>query len=92
MASTSKIMTYLLTMEAIEEGKISLNDKVRVSKNAARTEGSRYNLKENDVLTVSELIASMMIISANDSAVVLAEYISGSVEKFSIKMNNRAKV
>ena len=91
MASTSKIMTYLLTMEAIEQGKISLDDKVKVSKNAANAGGSSYKLKANDVLTVNELINSMMIISANDSAVVLAEHVDGSVDKFRINMNQRAR-
>lgn len=91
MASTSKIMTYLLTMDAVEEGRIRLGDMVRVSKNAANSGGSSYRLKENDILTVKELLDSMMIISANDSAVVLAEYIEGSVGKFCVKMNDKAK-
>lgn len=91
MASTSKIMTYLLIMEAIEEGQIRLDDKVQVSKNAANSGGSSYKLKTNDILTVSELISSMLIISANDSAVVLAEYIGNTMENFCIKMNDRAK-
>jgi D-alanyl-D-alanine carboxypeptidase (penicillin-binding protein 5/6) len=90
IASTSKIMTYILTMEAVETGKINLTDKVRVSKNAASTGGSSYKLKEGDVLSVNELLDSMMIISANDSAVVLAEYVEGSIGKFTSKMNSRA--
>lgn len=91
MASTSKLMTYLLTMEAIDQGKIRLSDRVSVSANAASTRGSSYGLKTGDVLTVDELISSMMIISANDSAVVLAEHVSGREDHFVAKMNNRAK-
>lgn len=91
MASTSKIMTYLLTMDAVEDGKISLNDRVKVSRNAANAGGSSYGLKENEVLTVDELLKSMMIISANDSAVVLGEYLEGSIGKFCIEMNEKAK-
>ncbi|MDR7855471.1 stalk domain-containing protein [Tissierella sp.] len=91
MASTSKIMTYLLVMEAVENGSIRLDDKVKVSKNATSAGGTSYNLKENDVLSVNELLSSMMIISANDSALVLAEYIGDTVENFCIKMNDKAK-
>ena len=91
IASTTKIMTYLLTMEAIDEGNIALTDRVKVSKNAAQTGGSSYSLKENDVLTVSELINSMMVISANDSAVVLAEHVSGSLTEFVLEMNKKAR-
>lgn len=91
MASTSKIMTYLLTMEAIDEGKIKMGDIFTVSENAANAGGASFKLRANDRLTVRELIDSMMIISANDSAIVLAEYIEGSVEGFSAKMNEKAK-
>lgn len=91
MASTSKIMTYLLAMDAVKEGRISLNDRVRVSRNAANAGGSSYGLKENDVLTVEELLNSMMIISANDSAVVLGEHIEGNIGQFCQKMNEKAK-
>lgn len=90
MASTSKLMTYLLVMEAIDRGEINYNDKVKVSLNASKTGGSSYRLKANEVLTVEELVNSMLIISANDSAVVLAEYVSGNVEEFTRRMNERA--
>lgn len=91
IASTSKIMTYVLTMEAVESGKISLSDRVSVSYRAASTGGSSYRLKAGDVLTVKELLESLMILSANDSAVVLGEYVSGSVESFAWKMNQKSK-
>ena len=91
IASTTKIMTYILVMESIEEGKIKLNDRVKISKNAATTGGSSYSLRINDLVTVRELLNSMMIISANDSAVALAEHVSGSVGKFCIEMTDKAK-
>lgn len=91
IASTTKIMTYLLVMDAVEDGKIKLNDRVKVSKNATQAGGSSYYLRANDVLTVKELLESMMIISANDSAVALAEYIDGSVKRFCNRMNAKAK-
>ncbi|SMB88923.1 D-alanyl-D-alanine carboxypeptidase (penicillin-binding protein 5/6) [Desulfonispora thiosulfatigenes DSM 11270] len=91
MASTTKIMTYLLTLEAVNEGKIKLSDNVKISKNAANSGGSAYNLKQGDIVTVNELLASMLIISASDSAVALAEYVGGSVGDFAAKMNEKAK-
>lgn len=91
MASTSKLMTYLLVMDEIVQGKIKLDDNVIVGRNAVNAGGSNYKLKVNDVVTVRELLSSMMVISANDSAVALAEYIDGSVWSFSIRMNNKAK-
>ena len=91
MGSTAKIMTYLLTMEAVSQGKIKVSDRVKISKNAANSGGSSYNLKQNDLVTVDELLASMLIISGCDSAVALAEYVGGSVEKFAVQMNKKAK-
>ncbi len=91
MASTSKLMTYLLVMDAVEEGKINLSDQVRVGKNAEYAGGSSYNLRENDLLTIDELLNSLMIISANDSAVVLAEHLAGGSWSFSQQMNAKAR-
>lgn len=91
MASTSKLMTYLLTMDAVEDGRINLTDEIRVGKNAEYAGGSSYRLKENDILTIDELLNSLMIISANDSAVVLAEHLAGGVWNFSQQMNLKAQ-
>ena len=91
IASTTKIMTYLLVMEAIDEGKIKMNDIVTISKTAGNTGGSNYKLKVGDKVSVRELLDSMMIISANDSAVALGEYVSGSVPQFANLMNSKAK-
>lgn len=91
IGSTAKIMTYLLTMDAVSEGRINLSDGVTISWNAANSGGSSYNLRQNDVVTVDELLASMLIISGCDSAVALAEYVGGSVPNFAVQMNAKAK-
>ncbi|WP_026477060.1 stalk domain-containing protein [Alkaliphilus transvaalensis] len=91
IASTSKIMTYILVMESVYNGDIRLSDKVRISKKASDTKGTSYQLKEKDAVSVNELLQSMMIISANDSAVALAEHVGGSVDNFVKMMNGKAK-
>lgn len=91
IASTTKIMTYLLVMESIDEGKIGMEDIVTISSNVANTGGSNYKLKKGDKVSVRELIDSMIIISANDSAVALAEHVSGSVSNFSSLMNKKSR-
>lgn len=90
-ASVTKIMTLLLTVEAIEEGKISLTDEVTCSKNAASKGGSEIWLEEGEVMTVDELLRATAIGSANDAACALGEYVSGSEEAFVTLMNARAR-
>lgn len=90
-ASVTKIMTLLLVMEAIEEGKLSYGDTVRASENACSMGGSQIFLKENEEMSVEDLLKSVVIASANDAAVALAEHICGSEEAFVFKMNERAK-
>lgn len=89
-ASVTKVMTLLLVMEAIESGKISYTDKVRASSNACSMGGSQIYLRENEEMTVEELLKSVIIASANDAAVALAEYICGSEELFVAEMNKKA--
>lgn len=89
-ASVTKIMTLLLVMEALENGKISLNDKVSVSENAASMGGSQVFLEVGEVMTVEEMIKCTVIASANDAAVALAEFVSGSESAFVAEMNRRA--
>ena len=89
-ASVTKIMTLLLTMEALAEGRFALGDTVQVSEYAASMGGSQVFLKAGEELTVEELIKSTVIASANDAAVALAELCSGSVEAFVSRMNERA--
>lgn len=85
-ASTTKVMTALLALENLD-----LDKKVTIDEEASFTEGSRIYLLEGEVVTVEELLHALLIESANDAAVALAKEISGSVEDFSVLMNERAK-
>jgi len=89
-ASVTKVMTLLLVMEAIEQGKISYSDMVRASANACSMGGSQIFLEENEEMSIEDLIKSVVIASANDAAVALAEYISGTEEAFVEQMNKKA--
>ena len=86
MASTTKIMTALVVIEHAD-----LSDIVEISKKSASTGGSRLGLKTGDKLTVSDLLYGLMMRSGNDSAVALAEYVSGSITEFANLMNEKAK-
>lgn len=90
-ASVTKIMTLLLIMEAVESGKISLDDTVTASAHAASMGGSQIFLKEGEEMTVEEMLKSVIIASANDAAVALAEYVFGSEESFVAEMNKKAR-
>ena len=89
-ASITKVMTLLLVMEALDAGKIKLEDQVAASAHAASMGGSDIWLKEGEVMTVDDLLKATVIMSANDAAVVLAEYVAGSEEDFVSQMNQRA--
>ncbi len=90
-ASVTKIMTLLLVMEAIDAGIIKYTDMVTISANAASMGGSQVFLEEGESMVVEELLKCVIISSANDAALALAEYIAGSEEAFVKKMNERAK-
>lgn len=90
-ASMTKIMTMLLTVEAIESGKISLEDEVNISANASKMGGSQVYLEENSTATVEMLLKSIAIGSANDASVAIAEKIGGTESNFVNMMNKRAK-
>ncbi len=90
-ASVTKVMTLLLVMEAIDTGRIALNDVVSISANAAGMGGSQVFLKEGEEFTVDELLKCCVIASANDAAVALAEHTCGTEALFVAKMNERAK-
>lgn len=90
-ASITKIMTILLIMENLKDNTISLNDTVPCSKNASSMGGSQIWLSTNETLTVEEMLKAICVVSANDCAVAMAEYISGSEEAFVILMNEKAK-
>ena len=90
-ASVTKIMPLLLFMEALDEGRINLTDKVTASPVAASKGGSQIWLKEGEQMTVDELLRATAIASANDACTALGEYISGSEEAFVALMNQRAE-
>lgn len=90
-ASMTKIMTMLLIMEAISDGKIQLDDKVRTSEYAASMGGSQIFLEEGEEMTVDEMLKAIAIGSANDASVAMAEKIAGSEENFVDMMNAKAK-
>ncbi len=89
-ASVTKVMTLLLVMEAIDAGRIALADTVSVSANAASMGGSQVFLEEGETMSVEEMLKCVIIASANDCAVALAEFVSGSEESFVAAMNARA--
>lgn len=90
VASVTKIMSILLTVEAIEEGRIALTDRVVISATAAGMGGSQVLLDAGETQTVDVLLKSMIVGSANDATVALAEHIAGSVQVFVDRMNARA--
>lgn len=90
-ASITKIMTILLIYEAVEDGRINWDDEVTISEHAASMGGSQVYLEPGEVQTVKELTKCIVIASANDAAVAMAEYIGGSEAGFADMMNNRAK-
>ena len=90
-ASITKIMTELLTLEAIESGKIRFTDKVSVSAHAASMGGSDIWLEPGEVMSVQDLFKAMVVNSANDAAVALGEKVAGSEPAFVNLMNQKAK-
>ena len=90
-ASVTKIMTVLLTMEAIDSGRIALDDVVTVSAYAAGMGGSQVFLAEGEQITVDDLLKGVCVSSGNDAAVALAEHVAGVTELFVEQMNNRAR-
>ena len=90
-ASVTKIMSILLIMEALDEGKISLDDKIPCSENAASMGGSQIWLDVREELSVNDMLKAICVASANDATVALAEYLAGSEEAFVKKMNEKAK-
>lgn len=89
-ASVTKVMTMLLVMEAIDSGKIGWNDTVTVSETAAAKGGSQIYLKVGETMSVSDMLKSVAVSSANDCACALAEHIAGSESAFVERMNIRA--
>ncbi len=90
-ASLTKLMTIYQAFKAIEEGKITMNTQLKVSKNAAHMSPTKLGLKAGEKISTIDAINSLIIISANDIAVVLAENLAGSEEKFAKMMNFSAR-
>ena len=91
VASMTKMMGMILVMEAIEDGKIKLDDMVVVSKNASGMGGSQIWLEEGEKISVLDLIKGIMMASANDGIVAIGEYIGGTEKNFVKMMNEKAK-
>ena len=81
-ASITKIMTLILIFDALESGKIHLEDEVTTSAHAKSMGGSQVFLEEGEVQTVETLIKCIVIASGNDASVAMAEYVAGSEEAF----------
>ena len=90
-ASVTKVMTMLLIMEAIDSGKIGWDDSVTASEAAAAKGGSQVYLKVGETMTVSDMVKSIAVSSANDCACAMAEHLAGSESAFVDMMNKRAK-
>lgn len=91
IAGLTKLMTLNIIFENIENNKIKLDDIVTISKKASLTSGTKMYLEENEKMKVETLIKGIVMMSANDAAVALAEQISGKEENFILEMNQKAK-
>ncbi len=89
-ASVTKVMTLLLVMEAIDSGRLRYDDVVTVSAYAASMGGSQTWMKENEQMSVTDMLKAVAVVSANDGSVALAEHLAGSEEAFVALMNQRA--
>jgi D-alanyl-D-alanine carboxypeptidase (penicillin-binding protein 5/6) len=90
-ASMTKIMTMLLIMERLEQGKLKMSDKVRTSEYAASMGGSQIFLEPGEEMTVEEMLKGIAIASGNDASMAMAEHLEGSKEEFVNRMNEKAK-
>ena len=90
-ASVTKIMSFLLIMEALDSGKIQLTDKIPCTEDAAKMGGSQIWLDVRETLTVEEMLKAICVVSANDCVVAMADYLEGSQDAFVKKMNQKAQ-
>ena len=90
-ASVTKVMTMLLIVEALDSGKIKLDDQVQVSETASSMGGSQIFLEPGEIQKVDTLLKGIAVASANDACVAMAEHLAGSVEEFVVQMNAKAK-
>jgi len=90
MASITKLMTYLLMMDAVTAGEISLDDDVVISGHAAATEGSNFGILSGETIKLSLLVKGMLVVSGNDCATAIAEHVGKSEDNFVSMMNSKA--
>jgi len=90
-ASITKVLSLYLADEAIRDGKVRRTDKVKISKKAGQTGGSKMFLQAGSEIQLAELLKGMAVVSANDASVAVAEYIGGNVEDFVKRMNGKAR-
>lgn len=90
-ASVTKVMTMLLIVEALDGGKIKLDDEVQISERASEMGGSQIFLEPGETQKVDDLLKGIAVASANDACVAMAEFVGGSEEEFVAMMNNKAK-
>lgn len=90
IASISKLMTYLVVMDEVTKGKISLDDRIIVDEDVARVGGSSLKLEIGEVFKVQELLDAAIVVSGNDATYALAKHIGGTEEGFATMMNEKA--
>lgn len=91
IASITKVMTLILTLEALHAGKISMSDTVPVSQHAFSMGGSQIWLEPGEIFTLDEMVKAICVASANDAAVAVAEFVGGSEPAFAEMMNQKAQ-
>ena len=91
LASLSKMMTFLIAIEAIENKEVNANDIIKIDKDMAKVKGSSYHLKEGEEVPLIELMKGLMIVSGNDASIGIAKHISKDEKTFVKRMNKRAK-
>ena len=89
-ASVTKVMSMLLIMEAIADGRVAVDDMISTSEYAASMGGSQIYLEPGEQMSLDDMLKAIVVSSANDATVAVAEHLSGSVEAFAAKMNERA--
>lgn len=91
LASLSKMMTFLIAIEAIENNEVKKEDIITIDKSIAKVNGSSYHLKEGEKVPLIELMKGLMIVSGNDAAVAISKHIGGDTDKFVKRMNNKCQ-
>lgn len=90
IASISKLMTYLVVMDEVTKGKLSLDDRIIIDEDVARVRGSSLKLQTGEVFTIQELLDASIVVSGNDATYALAKHIGGTEENFATMMNAKA--